>query len=110
LFSAIAAGPNAIAILGKDLRASHAEQIITSGFSDIVVLLDADAPQRAAANGVVDPSVRAEQSVRVAMLPWGDPAEVPKQVLSEAIRGAKPLGFKARSMGRCLQRSKGDPL
>lgn len=73
IFSAISAGPNAVAIFGKELSDIQAMKIISAGFKTVIIMLDAG-EREAAVKAASKLCSRAE--TYIANLPYGDPNEV----------------------------------
>lgn len=86
IFSAIAAGPNAVAVFGKELSDVQAKKIIFAGVKKAVIVFDAgehESAKRAAAK------LCGRVQCRIAELPYGDPNEISERELSLAISKAE---------------------
>ena len=96
IFSAIAAGPQAVAVLGKTISLSQYFKILSQGVESVTILFDPGAEQQALESGDL---LRGALDVKVAFLQEGDPNEVSRDCLEAAIKGAKNMEDFESSLG-----------
>lgn len=89
IFSAISAGPQAVAILGKDLSDIQQHKLISSGVNKVLILLDPG--EQFSSMRIANKLVGKIESVRVAELKNGDPNEITLSELSQVIENAKEI-------------------
>lgn len=93
VFSAIAAGPNAVASFGKYVTAEQLIQLAEAGFETYYVALDGDAKPQALY--VASWLKRRGKHVKIVALPaWGDPDSV--EDFPQRLREAPTFGFRTR--------------
>lgn len=95
--SALAVGTHATGINGKHLSSVQLRKLLQLPASLFIVLLDAGAEVQASA---IAKTLSESRKVLVATLPYGDPNEVPKAVLNQAVADAQrySTGTLLRSM------------
>lgn len=86
IFSAISAGPNAVALFGKELSQRQAAKIFLKGVKRATILFD-PGTEKESAKAAEILSKRLE--VRIANLKGGDPNEVTQEELSEVLQTAQ---------------------
>jgi DNA primase len=95
VFSAIAAGENAVAIFGKYLRDSQLHKLIKANFKEYVIMLDPDAPDKSV-NAIGTALRKYGATVKVALLRDGDPAEISKEQVLSTINESIPFEFRSK--------------
>ena len=87
VFDAIRTGPDAVAILGKDISKRQTAKIIQN-FESAIVMLDSEAAEEARK---IAEKLSAFMDVKLVFLESGDPGETSHEVLREVINRARPL-------------------
>lgn len=88
VFSAMAAGPDAVAVFGKEISDVQARKILSKGPDQIIILFDPGTEHEAAhAVGKLGGKVE----VFVARLENGDPNEVSREELQQVLSNAEPF-------------------
>lgn len=88
IFSAIAAGSQAVAVLGKTISMTQFFKLLRRGIDTVTILFDPGAEQQALESGNL---LRTALDVKVAFLETGDPNEVDPEYLASVIQGARNM-------------------
>lgn len=95
VFSAIAAGKNAIALFGKVMRDPQLYRLLQANFREYVIMLDPDAGNKAITK-IGDALCKYGAVVKVAILKEGDPAEVSRDTVLQSINDSIPFEHRSK--------------